>query len=135
MKEQQDVLVREARERHRAQAAQVFISLDDDRRNHARFNVTNTSDQPVYDAEIRWRDDSLLKPAIHHTQVGTILPGDRPSVDPALKSSLARPRTDDDRFTVLMFRDAAGVMWTRKLDGDLSELGTQGPRREILNEE
>ena len=45
MKEQQDVLVCDARERHRAQASRVFISLDGADEHPGRFNVANTSDQ------------------------------------------------------------------------------------------
>jgi hypothetical protein len=141
MKEQQDVLAREARERHRAQAARVFISLDygdkqDDKRS-AHFTVANTSDQPVYDAEIRWRHTQreAHHPVIRHTQLGTILPGDRPTVYPARIDLGARADPDDDRFTVLIFRDAAGAMWTRTLDGDLSELGTPDPDQQAPDQE
>lgn len=62
MKEQQDVLAREARECHRAQASRVFISLAIPQRGPAHFNVVNTSDQPVYDAEIQWRDNDAIGP-------------------------------------------------------------------------
>src|SRR6266567_3502640 len=64
MKEQQEVFAREARERHRAQASRVFISLESPEERSARFNVANTSEQPVYDAEIRWRYKTALSPQI-----------------------------------------------------------------------
>src|SRR6266566_1902921 len=136
MKEQQEVFAREARERHRAQASRVFISLESPEERSARFNVANTSEQPVYDAEIRWRYKTARYPQIKHTQLGTILPGDRPAIEtqPSPEAERVRPDPDDD-FTVLIFRDAAGVIWTRRLGGDLRELGTTGLDQENLNEE
>jgi hypothetical protein len=136
MKEQQDVLAREARERHRAQASRVFVSLDCGDEHPARFNVANTSDQPVYDTEIRWRYKTARTGFIQHSRLGTILPGERPVIEasPHRKPTGSAPDPDDD-FTILIFRDAAGVMWVRALDGDLSELGTPSPGQEILNEE
>jgi hypothetical protein len=47
MKDQQDVLARETRERHRPQASRVFIYLEYPEERSPRFNVTNTSEQPV----------------------------------------------------------------------------------------
>jgi hypothetical protein len=128
VKEHQEVLAREAREGHRAQASRVFITLDSGGVHPASFNVANTSDQPVYDAEIRWRYRTARTPFIQHSRPGTILPGERPVIEcqAASEAHRVRPNPDDD-FTVLIFRDAAGVMWVRALDGDLSELGTPGP--------
>jgi len=136
MKEQQEVLAREARERHRAQASRVFISLAAPEQRPARFNVANTSEQPVYDAEIRWRYKTARYPQIKHTQLGTIMPGDRHSIEiqPHPQAERVRPDPDDD-FTTLIFRDVAGAMWTRRLDGDLRELGTTDPDQEILNDQ
>jgi len=125
MKEQQDVLAREARDRHRAQASRVFLSLAYDHEQLARFAATNTSDQPVYDAAIRWRTSEVPTPHIRQDHLGTILPGDKPAIH--CQPEQGNPHTLPDRndpFTVLIFRDAAGVMWTRSLDGDLSEQGT-----------
>jgi hypothetical protein len=136
MKEQQEVFAREARERHRAQASRVFITLDCGGVHPARFDVANTSDQPVYDAEIRWRYRTARTPLIQHSRPGTILPGERPVIEcqPVQEAGRVCPDPDDD-FTILIFRDAAGVMWVRTLDGDLSELGTPSPGQEILNKE
>jgi hypothetical protein len=64
---------------------------------------------------------------IRHIQLGTILPGSRPAIYPARIDAEARADPDDDRFTILIFRDAAGVTWVRRLDGDLSEMGTPDP--------
>jgi hypothetical protein len=33
-----------------------------------------------------------------------------------------------------MFRDSAGVMWVRRLDGDLSELGAADPDQRAQDE-
>ena len=136
MKEQQDVLAREARERHRAQAARVFISLNYRDEQSASFTVANTSEQPVYDAEIQWRQSRSRPRIIRHSPLGTILPGDRRII--VCEPTQGDPGTlpdPDDHFTTLIFLDAAGVMWTRRLDGDLSELGTlihddQTPKQE-----
>lgn len=125
MKEQQDVLVHEADERHRAQASRIFISLEKYGERPSRFNVANTSDQPVYDAEIRWYDTRVRASSILHSRLGTILPGDRPAVDvrPAQHDPDAVPYPDGEgvRFTMLEFRDAAGTKWTRTLGGGLGE--------------
>jgi len=114
MKEQQEVLAREARERHRAQASRVFISLESPEERLASFNVANTSKQPVYDAEIRWRYKTARYPQIDQARHDTA--GDRPAIEtqPSLEAERVRPDPDDD-FTVLIFRDAAGVTWTRRL--------------------
>ena len=82
----------------------------------------NTSEQPVYDVEIEWRDNDAIAANTHRRQLGTILPGDKTAFEPTRDNFYANPDLDDDSFTVLIFRDAAGVMWTRKLDGDLREL-------------
>lgn len=42
---------------------------------------------------------------------------------------------DDDYKTVLIFRDAAGTMWARRLDGDLSVLGTPDPDQQDAGQE
>jgi hypothetical protein len=82
MKEQQDVLAREARERHRAQAARVFISLSyNDAEQYTFFMVANTSEQPIYETEIHWTTHHGVKRTTTYRSLGTILPGDRPSAD------------------------------------------------------
>lgn len=35
---------------------------------------------------------------------------------------------------ILIFRDAAGVTWTRKLDGELSELAASDPDRQTRDQ-
>jgi hypothetical protein len=100
------------------------------------FNVANTSEQPVYDAEIRWRYKTARYPQIKHTQLGTILPGDRHSIEtqPYPQAEHVRPDPDDD-LTALIFRDAAGAMWTRRLDGRLREITTPDSDLQTPNEE
>jgi hypothetical protein len=79
MREQQQVLTREARDRHRAQASRVFLSLEYPSEHSACFNIVNTSDQPIYEAEIRWLDHTSPVPCIRHVQVGTILASGQPT--------------------------------------------------------
>jgi len=125
MREQQNVLTREAYDRHRAQASRVFLSLEYPSEYTACFNVVNTSAQPVYEAEIRWRDRGAPITCDRYVPLGTILPGanrdvtwQTPPEDPE-----TLPDPDDGQYIILIFRDAAGTRWARTLDGDLSDLG------------
>ena len=63
---------REARERHRAQASRVFIALAIPQQGPARFNVVNTSEQPVYDVEIEWRDNDAIAANTHRRQLAIL---------------------------------------------------------------
>jgi len=79
--------------------------------------VYNTSDQPIYDAELLWHRDSGSHGDPNPEPIGTLLPGtEYPSrrefpSDTDLSASGA----------VLRFRDAAGAKWVRKPDGDLAD--------------
>jgi hypothetical protein len=81
----------------------------------AVMRVENSSGQPVYDAELRWEMDGI--PAGVPDQLGTLAPGvTEPSPRPI-------PPGDANLFTAaLRFRDAAGVRWERRPDGEPAEL-------------
>ena len=114
-REHQQTLEREARERRGAQASRVFISLENPGERSDRINVTNTSEQPVYNVKIQW----IAPGDVHSSQPGTILPGDRVTFEGL---GVSGPFKGDEPFAVLTFRDAAGVTWERLLNGDLREI-------------
>jgi hypothetical protein len=64
------------------------------------------------------------------------MPGDRHSIEARSypQAEPARPYPDDS-VTALKFRDAAGAMWTRWLDGELRELGTSDTNQQIPDKE
>jgi hypothetical protein len=118
---------RDAAARRRTQASRVFIAQKLSRtvpRGYAEregvepfvtATVTNTSDQPVYDAELRWH----LGPGAHGDPdpIGTIMPGD--------KASRMRPfpvaANMSNSGAYVRFTDANGVRWLRRPDGHLDE--------------
>jgi hypothetical protein len=115
-------------ERRRAQASCVFIWTETrvDERFRERpapedvsAKIKNTSGQPVYDLTIGWHKGTapwgepdhipVLMPSGEVTRIRT-LPADRPAaVDRTLFGAVAR------------FRDAAGVHWRLRPDGQLDE--------------
>ncbi len=126
---------REAELRHRDQAARVFISetrQDPGRGEPASFRdssglaikgpavqvyVKNTSDQPVYAAELRWHRGSEGHGEPNPEPVGTLMPGAEFRTVRAFP-----PRTNlDASGAVLRFRDAAGITWMLRPDGGLTE--------------
>ncbi len=108
---------RNAEERRRAQAAQIFTWVDTETPTNDRLptdlglvvRVSNSSEQPVYDlAVILPAGTERLRHLMPKEQF-TFRDGD---------SILA-----DDNFTVqLTFRDASGPRWRTSSEGDLSEL-------------
>jgi hypothetical protein len=130
---------READQRRRAQAAQVFISeehasgssvkgvTDSDRFGAIGFGgvdcivaiatVVNDSNQPIYDAELRWYRGSAGHGDPNPEPLGTIMPGKESdtSHDFPLDTNM------DVSGAILRFRDAAGVKWIRRPDGGLVE--------------
>lgn len=132
----------EAEQRRSAQAARVFISqttatmykpddvlktLDFDVPTERAFGVpasliskvtvVNTSDQPVYDAKLRWHRGSASHGDPNPQPLGTIMPGTQTerSRDFPLDTNMAVSGA------VLGFRDSAGITWMRRLDGGLTE--------------
>ncbi len=144
LRESLDERKRETEELRSAQAARVFISqmngtrfkstelnmselLDSDTPTEfpasdpecfrATLTVVNTSDRPIYDAELRWRRGSANHGGPNPESLGTIMPGG--------KTERTREFPLDTNMAVsgaiLRFRDAAGVRWIRRSDGGLVE--------------
>jgi len=135
-------------ERRRAQACQVFIELTrpDERlaqpakppqpkvsghaNNRVAATVHNNSQQPVYDLYIIWLlgTTRMGKP----DPAARLLPGQQicferaPESVPQTEAGDAAPNAssrDADALTAfLTFRDAAGVRWTVREDGTLSDI-------------
>ncbi len=80
-------------------------------------HVVNTSDQPLYDAELRWHRGSESHGEPNPEPLPTIMPG----------GDITRGRDfpPDTNMAVsgavLRFRDAAGITWMRRPDGGLTE--------------
>jgi hypothetical protein len=121
---------REAAERRRAQASRVFIWIRPDPEGSdpidaAMVGVKNTSHQPIYDLSLFWRIGSgdrndhpgpagltVLMPDERHAFFASIAPG-LPADSFLLDTSLLRAS--------VVFRDAAGVRWRLRSDGQLDE--------------
>jgi hypothetical protein len=103
---QTEALARQDEQQRKAQASLVFMWQDASRRRVPHRMITahvrNASDQPIYQATVfRGRGQSEI--------VGMILPGEE-----AAHSRKFPPGTEIDRLdAVLMFRDAAGIVWKR----------------------
>lgn len=131
---------RETRQLERAQASKVHIETEvgPDPRfgvipraasipapETVTVRVTNTSDQPIYNADIIWDDGSMgflefaVWPGAEHLAL---------RIDPGETASRTKLPTDtpDARDAVLRFRDAAGVPWLRTAYGSLERF-TGGP--------
>ncbi|HWF79621.1 MAG TPA: hypothetical protein VN695_03490 [Streptosporangiaceae bacterium] len=137
-------------ERRRAQACRVFIELnrtmpvsvastangDPAQPRQAPWLVTatvrNTSDQPVYDMYVIWQlgTTRMGKP----DPVARLLPGEQASFERGNQPADADPSSDpvapSDPAALnafLTFRDTAGVRWTVREDGKLSDLAPASP--------
>ena len=112
---------REALERHRAQAVQVYmwVTIEGD---ELVAHAWNTSDQPVYQA------------AIQRGPEGAVLW--REPFMPGMEVSSSRPwleeaPSDDSQFT-LTFRDRAGAWWATWPGGRLEELPEAPKLRNVI---
>lgn len=140
LRESLDERKREADEQRRAQASRVFIHeerLDADPRvpqasRAARgeqpqpvvvAHVMNTSQQPVYNVLISWHLGTAPKGRCH---LMPLMPGaEDKDIQPV------PPDADAEKFgAVAFFRDAAGVTWRTRPDGQLDEIpaGQEPPR-------
>jgi hypothetical protein len=107
-------------ERRRVQACQVFIELD---RLGERVAATvhNNSQQPVYDLYVIWQLGTVRvgKP----DRAARLLPGHevcfKRGPEPGAAVEAAEPRA---LTAFLTFRDTAGVRWTVREDGTLSDI-------------
>ena len=123
---------RDAEQRYRAQATQVFLTQRLNRtipmgyvEQHGvepfvTVTVTNTSDQPIYDAELRWH----IGTADHREEpnpepLGTVMPGK----DEAVSKMRPFPFGTDlsNSGAVVSFTDANNVRWLRRADNYLGE--------------
>ena len=79
--------------------------------------VTNTSDEPIYEARLRWHLDGKPRHDLPAEEIGTIMPGNKGD------KSAEYPRGADLDVcgAELEFRDAAGVRRLRRADGYLGE--------------
>ena len=118
LRESLDERKREAEARRAAQASQVFIwvQLVDTEPPVFEAHVVNSSHQAIYDPEVRWYRGPASdgKPRLLHT----IMPG---------AEATARHKFPSDTniaviYSVVRFRDAAGVTWLRQTDGALTDL-------------
>jgi hypothetical protein len=135
LRESLDERKREAERRYRDQAARVFIGetrQDPKRGEPGQFYlrpgkpavgpavlafVKNTSNQPVYDAELRWHRGSEGHGEPNPEPLGTLMPGDE-----EVSVREFPPGTNlAASGAVLRFRDAAGVTWMLRPGVGLTE--------------
>ena len=123
---------REAEQRHRAQASQVFIQQvrtrtaplgypePEDSQAAVRATVMNSSEQPIYDVELRWHLGSAGYGDPEIESLGTMSPrSDKASI------RWFPPGADmSNSGAVVRFTDAAGTRWLRRPDGYLNEFPT-----------
>ena len=77
----------------------------------------NTSDQPIYDAELYWRSGSEGHGTPNPEPVGTLLP----RATHTSRRDFPPGSNLEACGAVLRFRDAAGTKWVRRPDGYLAE--------------
>lgn len=111
-------------ELRRAQACKVFIDLD---RSGSRVStaVRNSSDQPVYDLYLIWQLGTvrLGKP----DRLARLLPGDQVCFERGSEAADGDAPADATAINAfLTFRDSAGVRWTVREDGTLSDVAPAG---------
>ena len=104
---------READERHRSQAALIFIGVPPSEAPPVRPDAQNASGLPVYDAQLWYFVGSINLG--DPPNLGLILPGQTVagSRDFAAREALTK--------TWLTFQDAAGALWMREPTGVLKE--------------
>jgi hypothetical protein len=131
---------REAEERRRAQAAQVFVWQDPPELSQRGgdsitawattvAHVLNTSKQPVFNLRIMWVYTG--KPAGKYVlRAAPLMPGEEDTGVDTLPLLAERSfDTDtvaavlDDQTAVAIFDDSAGLSWRRYVDGRLEEFG------------
>ena len=134
LRESIDEREREREQRHRGQASRVFITQKRSRtapHGHPEpegvepfvtATVANSSDQPIYDAELRWSLGPADFKEPNPEPVGTIMPDPHHQmIDFTWKRPLPHGVEMPDIAVVVEFTDANGVRWLRRPDGYLSE--------------
>lgn len=116
---------REAQERRRAQAMQVYMwqmgpvtkdGVIDGRVEHVAAYVRNTSEQPVLNLRITWLS-AHGEAVIHTVRVAPLMPGETEESQ-GLPGGLA---------VTAIFRDRAGLWWRAYPEGKLEEIPPQKP--------
>jgi hypothetical protein len=82
-----------------------------------RVDVKNSSDQPIYGAELRWHRGSEGYGEPNPQPLGTLMPGE----DAKAIRGFSPGTNLAASGAVLRFRDAAGATWIRRPDGGLVE--------------
>jgi len=120
---------RDALAQRRAQASRVFFSTKTgrhvtdaegpDTREDVAVYIKNSSEQPVYDITINWHQGTAPLSGPHH--IAVLMPGGETISNRLLPADL--PTTVDRTLfgAVARFRDAAGVQWRLRPDGQLDE--------------
>lgn len=131
LRESLDERKREAAERRQAQASRVFISAQPspegtDPIDSIAVRIVNTSQQPIYDLIFSWRDGTgEWKEPPRPPRLPVLMPGE--SASPFVTSLVpSLPRESFLLDTSLLaagavFRDAAGLRWRLRSDGQLDE--------------
>ena len=115
VRDQMEANAREADRLRRAQASMVFITLEASAEDILRANVTNSSQQPIYETEVWWRDP---QPNVTSTGLSTMMPGQAISTPGKFDP---RPPDSDGCQGIVSFRDGSGTYWVRNAVGDLKE--------------
>jgi hypothetical protein len=129
---------RDAAERHRAQAALVYMTEEDSRGWRAflgaeplggfaqvaeppfvTVEVRNTGEQPVYDLRVLWFAPEPVSRDGGEQHFGTVGPAGMVSTKRALEDREGRLL---QLAAVAYFRDAAGARWTLTADGRLRQV-------------
>lgn len=121
---------REAAERRRAQAGRVFVSAEpnpkiSDPVDAIALRAKNTSQQPIYDLTFMWREGTgeWTGPE-DRFPFPVLMPGEQKGLDTVFEPSLPYQDflQDTSRLAAaVVFRDAAGVRWRLRSDGQLDE--------------
>ena len=119
-------------QRHRAQAARVFIWHDRQFANIVIAYIKNASEQPIYDVEIAWYVGSTIYGTEPVEQ--PLMPGEQRNTNPNMSVASDKSVRDvEDIATLraeLWFRDAAGTSWRARPDGIVEEVphGIEPPK-------
>lgn len=118
---------REAERRHRDQAAHVFLTEKrwpaqprgplDSEPPLITATAHNTSDQPVYDADLRWHQGPGGYGEPNPEPIGTV----RPDMSVRRERKFPSNAHIEHCGAALRFTDAAGTRWIRRADGYLAE--------------
>jgi hypothetical protein len=129
---------REIRDRRRDQASRVFIWAEADAPPDPQdqavrgliTHIRNTSNRPVYEGLIRFRNASgRIEDSPYTPAFPALMPGDQADSAHAFTEPVPVPVfwQDNSRLqATLRFRDAAGVHWQLGTDGQLDEIPPPG---------